>query len=301
MAMNLAQFRYFLAVAETGSFTQAAERVHVTQPTLSTGIRRLEQELGGPLFERGRAVALTAAGRRFLPHARTVVQEIGAARTEMRAAPAPTALRLGLLRGLPAAPLARLLADFALAHPEVALEFAEAASPALAQRLARRQIDLALTELPADARREAALPLLRQRYVLFVPASHPLAGRAVCRLADLADLRFVLGPESAASRSARQTLEAQGLRPRVAGRVEDEARALALVAAGLGVTLLPDSFRLAGTVAVRLADLDLSRRLGLVWRADAPEPAAQFRAFAAGHDWLAPPRRRARAELDAAH
>ncbi|MBM3647311.1 MAG: LysR family transcriptional regulator, partial [Alphaproteobacteria bacterium] len=70
--MNLSFIRYFLAVADSGSFTAAAERCHVTQPTLSAGIARLEEEVGTRLFERGRRSELSAAGQRLLPHARTM-------------------------------------------------------------------------------------------------------------------------------------------------------------------------------------------------------------------------------------
>ena len=74
MAMNLVFIRYFLAVAETGSFTAAAERCHVTQPTLSAGVARLEEEIGARLFDRSRRAALTAAGQKLLPHARAMVE-----------------------------------------------------------------------------------------------------------------------------------------------------------------------------------------------------------------------------------
>ena len=72
--MNLVFIRYFLAVADTGNFTTAAERCHVTQPTLSAGVARLEEEIGGRLFDRGRRSGLTAAGQRLLPHARAMVE-----------------------------------------------------------------------------------------------------------------------------------------------------------------------------------------------------------------------------------
>ena len=82
--MNLAFIRYFLAVAETGNFTEAAERCHVTQPTLSAGVARLEEEIGSRLFDRGRRSALSAAGQRLLPHARAMVEAWRLARAEQR-------------------------------------------------------------------------------------------------------------------------------------------------------------------------------------------------------------------------
>ena len=82
--VNLAFIRYFLAVAETGNFTEAAERCHVTQPTLSAGIARLEEEVGARLFDRGRRSGLSAAGLRLLPHARAMVEAWRLARAEQR-------------------------------------------------------------------------------------------------------------------------------------------------------------------------------------------------------------------------
>src|SRR5690349_12179987 len=83
-AVNLVFIRYFLAVADTGNFTTAAERCHVTQPTLSAGIARLEEEVGARLFDRGRRSGLSAAGQRLLPHARTMAEAWRLARAEQR-------------------------------------------------------------------------------------------------------------------------------------------------------------------------------------------------------------------------
>src|SRR5688572_6491782 len=94
--MNLTLIRYFMAVAETGSFTRGAERANVTQPTLSAGIKRLEESLGVSLFDRSRAAQLTPAGARFLPRARLLLQEWTAARRELRQDSRPVQLRLRL-------------------------------------------------------------------------------------------------------------------------------------------------------------------------------------------------------------
>src|SRR5262245_53224960 len=99
--MNLAFVRYFLAVAESGSFTTAAERCHVTQPTLSAGVARLEDEIGGRLFERGRRAGLTAAGQKFLPHARAMTEAWQAARAEQRSSRRQRLVRVAICTTLP--------------------------------------------------------------------------------------------------------------------------------------------------------------------------------------------------------
>jgi DNA-binding transcriptional LysR family regulator len=135
--MNLTLIRYFMAVAETGSFTRGAERANVTQPTLSAGIKRLEESLGASLFERSRAPQLTPAGARFLPRARLLLQEWTAARRELRHEGRPTKLRLrlGYIPGLPQRRLTALLGSFTAAHPDVALEILEAPAATLTRRL----------------------------------------------------------------------------------------------------------------------------------------------------------------------
>src|SRR5262245_53310213 len=100
--MNLSFVSYFLAVADAGHFTRAAERLNVTQPTLSAGIARLEEALGAKLFDRRRGVALTDAGARFLPQARAMMDAWAGARAELRQIPiARRPLRLGILPTLP--------------------------------------------------------------------------------------------------------------------------------------------------------------------------------------------------------
>ena len=101
MAMNLAFIRYFLAVAESGSFTTAAERCHVTQPTLSAGVARLEDEIGARLFDRTRRAALTAAGQKLLPHARAMVEAWQLARAEQRSTTRPRLVRVAIGSTLP--------------------------------------------------------------------------------------------------------------------------------------------------------------------------------------------------------
>src|SRR5215470_17216142 len=106
--------RYFLAVAELGSFSKAAERTSVTQPTLSIGIAKLEEQLGARLFERTtRRVSLTPAGSRFLAHARTITQEYEAALREVAEAPQLKRVRAGVLSTIPARDLERVVAAHA--------------------------------------------------------------------------------------------------------------------------------------------------------------------------------------------
>ncbi len=284
-AMNLTLIRYFMAVAETGSFTRGAERANVTQPTLSAGIRRLEDSLGVTLFERGRTAQLTPAGARFMPRARLLLQEWTAARRELRQArPSRQRLRLGYSPGLPPQRLAALLGGFAAAHPDVALETLEAPAATLSRRLDTGRIEAAIQPLEAE-REDNLLVLFRQRYLLAVPPRHPLAHRNTARVADLQDLPFVIRPQAEIMPAAEKLFAAQNVRPRIVGRAESDAGLLGLVEAGLGVAILPHWLDGGGIATLSLPELREVHRIGLVWRNGEDAAVAQLRSFAAGHDW----------------
>ncbi|MCW5749368.1 MAG: LysR family transcriptional regulator, partial [Alphaproteobacteria bacterium] len=189
--MNLSFVGYFLAVAEAGHFTRAAQRLNVTQPTLSAGIARLEEELGARLFDRRRGVALTQAGVRFLPQARAIADAWAGARAELRpvhAARRP--LRLGVLPTLPDRVVLALAARLSAAGQPV--ELIEAADESLRTRLHRGLLDAALTLLADAAHGTAPRALHREPYLVALPPTHALAGHSRATAADLAATPFVL-------------------------------------------------------------------------------------------------------------
>ncbi len=290
--MDLYQIRYFLAVAETRNFTRAAERVHVTQPTLSAGIRKLEQDLGARLFERGRRASLTAAGSRFLDHARVIMAECNLARTELGHNVTERHLRLGTLRALPVARLAALLADFRKSHADVTVELSDAAPEKLLAWLEQGRIDLALTTLEDGAKGGAAkeglenLALYREKLVLMAATDHTLARKPALALNDLHRQPFLLRRHCPYLADLIRLFDAHGVRTRVIQRCDQDDWVLSLVAAGIGVALMPDSFPAPGVVALPVGGIAMGRTLGLRWR-DGPDdsPAGLFRSFAASHDW----------------
>ncbi len=291
--MNLHQIRYFLAITETGSFTKGAERSNVSQPTLSAAIKKLEEELGAALFDRGRRRAeLTPAGIRFHDRARTIVHEYNAAKADFREADPGHHVRLGALRGLGGVGLARLLADFAKAHGEVSLELLDGTRDELSAWLRRDRIDVAITELPDNAAAEDAdagrrsVPLFRERLHLAVAERHRLASRASVRLADLSGEPFILRRHCEIHNAARRQFSDRRIRPNIIYRTDQDAWTLALVAAGVGHAMMSPSHRTPGVSFIAIADLDVGRTVGLVWRAAEANPAIEaLRAFAASHDW----------------
>ena len=287
--MDFYQIRYFLAVAKTGTFSKAAERAFVTQPTLSAGIKKLEGDLGVRLFERGpRRASLTPEGARFLNRARVIRAEIAEARAELKAGARDRRLRVGLLRTLAPDSLGRLVRAWrgAVANTELALKDGTVAE--LEAWLAQGRIDAALTVLPRAGRGARATPLFRSRQVLMVAAGDPWAARGRVPLADLDDAPFVLRAHCEFDAESRRIFNAGAVRPRILYRTDRDDRALAMVASGLGATVGPDRLRRPGVVQVEVPELRLSHTIGL--RRGEPDPAGLDRLahLARSHDWRAP-------------
>src|SRR5918911_4916727 len=188
--MEMHQLAYFESVSRHLHFTRAAEELNVAQPSVSQQIRKLEAELGTPLFHRmKRRVALTEAGQTFLPHARAVLKRLDEARAEVQEL---TGLRRGSLAvGAPPSVgthlLPRALAAFSRRHPGIALSFREAGSRPLVTLLEQGELDLAVVIQPLRHPVLETTPLLEEPLLLAVPRGHRLAARQQVRLAELAD------------------------------------------------------------------------------------------------------------------
>lgn len=252
--------RQFLALVEAGSFTRAAERLAITQPTLSAGIAELERLVGSPLFLRERrAVRLTEAGNRLLPSARAIEREFRSAESAARGATAPTQpLRLGVLTSLPGALVTAIAAHCAAEHP---LALTEGSDIDLRRRLAEHQLDAAMTLLRGGENAEA---LIEEDYAMILPAQHRLAGRAMLEPEELADEVMIARRSCEILGETSRYFTAHGIRPRFLLRSHNDERCLSLVAAGCGVTTGPRSLAVAGTTAVPLRGYGFVRRVGIV-------------------------------------
>jgi DNA-binding transcriptional LysR family regulator len=283
--MNLAFLRYFLAVTETGSFTRAAERCNVTQPTLSAGIARLEEALGARLLDRGPPASLSAAGRDLQPHARAMLDAWQSARAASRSGLPRQRLRLALAATLPAGPVAQLLGNFR-EQESVELEVVEGRAAAMRERIARGLADIAITVVGEDAGAGNAATLFREPYLIAIAAAHPLATRDRCTIEDLAGLPFVVRPHCEVHALAARAFADRGVRPRVAFRAASDESAVSAVRAGLGAVLLPRSLATTALALVALRELPLERRVGMIWRRDTPEDLVDtLRRIAISHPW----------------
>jgi DNA-binding transcriptional LysR family regulator len=283
--MNLAFIRYFLAVAESGNFTEAAERCHVTQPTLSAGIARLEEEVGARLFDRGRRSGLSAAGQRLLPHARTMIEAWRLAHAEQRSSRRPRLLRVAVASTLPVAPAMQWLAA-AQAQAAFDVEVSEGTAEAVSERWRRGRCDVALFASRMPIAAGNAVSLWREPYVLAAANNHLAATRDRWSVRDLAGTPFVLRAACEAHDEAQRLFAREGVRPRAVLRSADEERCAAAVLAGFGVSLMPRSLLRPGLAAADIREVALDRRIVLGWRAELDgELLTALREAATAHAW----------------
>lgn len=260
--------RYFLAVIDSGTFTAAAAQANVSQPTLSAGIAKLERETGAKLFRRNsQRVELTEAGARFAVHARRIEREFNLAQASIDGLAPGGTLRLGVLNTIATAELAAFAALAARTAPELAVELVEGNASALSQHLSRGRIDLALTAAQGDPGAEME-PLRTEAFVLALPASHPLAHEAAIPGEALAGETMIVRRNCEALSETSRYFTRRGIRPFFALRTTNDDRALEMVAAGLGATVIPESHRHPGVASPALLGFGLTRTLALAWGDD---------------------------------
>lgn len=263
--------RYFLAVVDQGNFSRAAAHCNVSQPTLSVGIAKLERSLAQPLFIRSnQRVELTDAGARLLVHARRIEREYHLAQQSMGLAGAMPALRVGVLASIPADPVATAIAQTRPSESH-RFELLFGSERELTGHLAKGRIDLALTLVERGADRFAERFVLAEGYALAMPADHRLAGEAAIDAAHLANEVMIVRRHCEALSDTSRFFTERGVRPHFSLRSTNDERVLAMVAAGLGITVMPDSHVHPGVARPKLAGFQAQRRIG--WMAtQAAEP-----------------------------
>lgn len=258
--------RYFLAVAEKGNFSRAAQSVSVTQPTLSAGIAKLERQVGARLFDRDRqGVSLTASGSRFLVHARRIVAEYEQALQDIRQAPEPRVLRAGILNTIPSAVVETLLARHRAAATGEVLELLDGTERDLAERLDRGRLDIALTVIRPHHARFHPEVLASERYLMVLPRDHPLAGRKQVEAEQLAQDWMVVRRHCEALPEIDRFFTERGVRPRFVLKTISDERVLSVVRSGAGIGMMPEGFTDPDVSFVHVRDFDLRRELGLLY------------------------------------
>jgi len=282
--MELRHLRYFAALAEQLSFTVAAQKVHVTQSTLSHQIRQLEEELGCRLFEReGRRVTMTEAGELFLERVRNALREVdeGVSTVRFAAEEMSGVVRIGATHTFNLHIIPRCVSLFLDRHPSVRVDVLEMTGDGIAQALLRGDLDIGVTYKPNDALPLRFEPLYTEEMMLAVGLRHPFAKRRFVRVSELHLQRMVLLPRSF---STRVLLDESFRMANAAPVVVAEMNAIAPM---IELVRETDIATIVSTHALRREDVKMIplesptpvRSPGLLWRRDeARTPAA--RAFA---------------------
>jgi LysR family hydrogen peroxide-inducible transcriptional activator len=241
--MEIHQLRYFVAVADEGSFSRAAAKVRVAQPSLSQQIRKLEAEVGQPLFDRlPRSVVLTEAGRCLMDYARQILASINDARRcvdELKGEIAGN-LAVGAIPTIAPYVLPELVVTFQKHYPQVTLEIVEDVTSGITRRIKAGELDVAIAstcQQTPTLRRDSlgAEPLLA-----LLPEDHPMAKKALIELDDLKSQRFLLLHEMhCLSQQVNQLLESRRLRPEIALAGSQLTTIANMVAAAIGVSIVP--------------------------------------------------------------
>ena len=281
--MTLAELRYLVAVADLSHFGRAAERCRVTQPTLSSQLRKLEETLGVPLVERTtRSVTLTPIGASVVAHARRILEEADQISELVRHSHGTltSVLRLGIIPTLSPYILPLLLNQLHREFPELRLVLREDLTDNLMAALDSYALDVLLIALPEQTGGYRAMPLFQEPFCFACPPGHKLSNRPAVTERDLTTERLLLLDEGHCLRD--QALEVCGNRFVENGGPSDDFRATSLetisemVAAGLGCTLLPAmavphlTARHKRLEVRPLVAAKAHRRIGLLWRASFP-------------------------------
>jgi DNA-binding transcriptional LysR family regulator len=262
--------RYFLAVIDCGSFSKAAKQLSVAQPTLSVGIGKLERLLGASLFQRtSKRVQITDAGSRLAAHARRIENEFNLAEAAVVDTRPARALRLGVISTYPMSEIADTIKAVKRSAAVERLEIIPGNERELLQRLSRGQVDAALTIVRHDSDRFAADPLFTEHYALAIPSSHPLADKATIAAEDLSDNTMIVRRHCEVLAETSRHFTERGVRPFFAFRGTNDEQILALVQAGLGITVMPASYSMKGVARPRLAGFNLQRQIGILYAAHA--------------------------------
>jgi LysR family hydrogen peroxide-inducible transcriptional activator len=242
--MEFNQLRYVCAIAETGSFSRAAERCHVAQPSLSQQVLKLEEDLGAKLFDRlGRSVRLTEAGRAFVPHARSILHQMEAARAgvEDKRTDVRGSVSAGVIPTIAPYVMPRYTAAFTKKYPEAKVRIVEETTPVLIESLRNLSIDLAILALPLRHKEFELFPLRTEPLFAALPKDHPRARAKSLALKDLRGEPFVMLRDGHCFRDLSVAACSRArITPHIAFESGQFSSLLGMVAAGVGVSLVPE-------------------------------------------------------------
>lgn len=271
--MNLRDLRYIVAIAETRNFSEAARACHVSQPTLSAQVKKLEDYLGVKLFERNNKHVLpTETGLEIIAAARRAMVEADLIKELADASKHPLSgrFRLGAFPTLAPYYLPRILPFVREIFPKLTLILVEEKTPELLQQLKDGRLDAALLALPVPEDALESAEIYEDPFLLAVPSTHPLAGAETVTIAELSSIPLMLLEDGHCLREqALQVCSLANAREMQGFRATSLETLREMVKAGTGVTLIPESAARKGERGIRylpFAETPPSRSIALVWR-----------------------------------
>jgi LysR family hydrogen peroxide-inducible transcriptional activator len=270
--MNLRDLQYLVTLAETRHFGEAAAKVHISQPTLSMQLKKLEATLGGALFERGaRRVMLTPLGEHVLAHATRVLEEVAQMKrlAELARDPLAGTLRLGIFPTLAPYLLPQMMPTLARAFPKLETLLIEEKTPVLVEQLTRGVLDAAILAMPVAGDHFIHAPLFEEPFLLAVAPRHALAKRREVHVSDLATQRLLLLEDGHCLRDqALEVCQRIGLAETSGFRATSLETLRHMVATSDAVTLMPSLATRHNKTAryIPFSDIPPSRQIGLYWR-----------------------------------
>ena len=292
--MELRQLHYFVKVAQKEHVTQAAEELHVAQSAVSRQIHQLEEELGVKLFvQKGRNVQLTPVGHLFLKRAEVILADLEKAVVEIHEFldPERGEIRLGFPHSLGISLIPQVVAAFRKLYPNVRFRFRQGMYPLLIRDLVQGDIDLAfISPFPKEHELVSGEVVLSEQLFAILPPNHPLAAEEEIELSQLSEETFVLFSEGYSLRPiVVDACKEAGFTPKIGFEGEETDTIRGLVAAGMGVSLLPEmALHYTGplqAVKVPLSYPEVSRTIGLIHRTNEKLPlvANLFHKFLLGY------------------
>jgi DNA-binding transcriptional LysR family regulator len=282
MHMNFSQLQSFVALAETGSFTEAAYAIDLTQSAVSHALSALESELSVTLLKRNRkgVVALTDAGQKIIPHVRALLAQVETIEQEAKAAHGEAAgkLRLGsMLSIVSPALLARVLTCFRASYPDIEVVLFEGTMREVGEWIEKSIIDVGFVLFPAQG--IEVTPITTDELCVLVPPGHRLHTKVAVTPRDLQKEGWIMEKNQCALQLMEVAVGPSRVRPQIRYQASDSATILAMIREGLGITLMPRMVlpkKLEGVVALPL-DPPHQLQIGLAVRSQAmASPAAQL-------------------------
>lgn len=265
--MEFHQLRYVCAIADTGNFSRAAERCQIAQPSLSQQVLKLEEDLGAKLFDRlGRSVRLTDAGRAFIPHARAVLEQMEVARLSVadKNADLRGSIAIGVIPTVAPYLMPGYTAAFAKNYPDAKLRIVEETTSVLVEGLRDLSIDVAILALPLRHKDLELFPIRTEPLFAVMRRDHPRASAASLALKDLRGESFVMLRDGHCFRDLSiATCTRARITPNIAFESGQFSSLLGMVAAGVGVSLVPEMAidRNVGCRYVRISDAQATRTI----------------------------------------